>query len=31
MIPFFGKVHVAYIPNGKVLGLSKVARIVDMG
>lgn len=30
MLPFFGKAHVAYIPKGKVLGLSKVARIVDM-
>ncbi len=30
MLPFFGKVHVAYIPNGKILGLSKVPRIVDV-
>jgi GTP cyclohydrolase IA len=30
MLPFFGKAHVAYIPDGKVLGLSKVPRIVDM-
>ena len=30
MLPFIGKAHVAYIPKGKVLGLSKVARIVDM-
>ncbi len=29
MLPFFGKAHVAYIPNGKVTGLSKIARVVD--
>lgn len=30
MLPFIGKAHVAYIPTGQVLGLSKIARIVDM-
>lgn len=30
MLPFFGRAHVGYIPDGKVLGLSKVARIIDM-
>jgi GTP cyclohydrolase I len=30
MLPFFGKVHVAYIPNGKVIGLSKIPRLVDI-
>ncbi|NLB71890.1 MAG: GTP cyclohydrolase I FolE [Chloroflexi bacterium] len=30
MLPFFGKVHVAYLPRNKVLGLSKIPRIVDM-
>jgi GTP cyclohydrolase I len=30
MLPFMGRVHVAYLPNGKVLGLSKIPRIVDM-
>jgi GTP cyclohydrolase I len=30
MIPFFGKVHVAYIPNGKIVGLSKLPRVVDV-
>ncbi|MBZ5532624.1 MAG: GTP cyclohydrolase I FolE [Acidobacteriia bacterium] len=29
-LPFFGKVHVAYIPNGKVVGLSKIPRLVDI-
>lgn len=30
MLPFFGKAHVAYIPNGNVMGLSKVARLVEV-
>ncbi len=30
MLPFFGRVHVAYIPNGKIVGLSKVPRIVEV-
>ena len=30
MLPFFGKAHVAYIPNGKITGLSKIARVVDI-
>jgi GTP cyclohydrolase I len=30
LLPFFGKVHVAYIPHGKVIGLSKVPRLVDV-
>jgi GTP cyclohydrolase I len=29
MLPFFGRAHVAYVPNGKVIGLSKIPRIVD--
>ncbi|MCX6168543.1 MAG: GTP cyclohydrolase I FolE [Ignavibacteriales bacterium] len=30
LLPFFGKVHVAYIPDGKIVGLSKIPRIVDV-
>ncbi len=30
MLPFFGRVHVAYIPNGRVIGLSKIPRLVDV-
>lgn len=30
ILPFFGKAHVAYIPNGKITGLSKIARVVDV-
>jgi GTP cyclohydrolase I len=30
MLPFFGKAHVAYIPNGHIVGLSKIPRIIDV-
>jgi GTP cyclohydrolase IA len=30
MLPFFGKAHVAYIPSGKIVGLSKIPKIVDV-
>src|SRR6202167_6140475 len=30
LLPFFGKAHIAYVPNGKVIGLSKIPRLVDV-
>ena len=29
MLPFFGKAHVAYLPKGKIIGVSKIARLID--
>jgi GTP cyclohydrolase I len=30
ILPFFGKAHIAYIPDGKIVGLSKIPRVVDI-
>ena len=30
ILPFFGKVHVAYVPNGEIVGLSKIPRVIDI-
>ena len=30
MLPFYGKIHIAYVPDGKIVGLSKIPRIVDV-
>src|SRR5688572_3314520 len=30
LLPFFGEIHLAYVPNGKIIGLSKIGRVIDI-